>query len=261
MSFISRFILTFAGVQLSTSSSAEAAALAQTTLRLLLWPSRSATSPKLLRPPPVPVKKTHQSGLFSPTPLCDLCAVVCEATVKGPFNPLAVGSLSLLPLCFYASRMLWWSFFMSTMCPAYFRFVLFNLASLQLLLLFYAKVLTKDAGVFLTVVPDPAWLDSCWNSEAPLALNGPSQASRWWVELLCHPKRKREGNTPVSFFLCQHNGLSSWWALNSSLPRRRGLPGSWSIHLLSGSADDVMTVRSSSEFLLRVILVRCLTSH
>lgn len=150
---------------------------------------------------------------------------------------------------------------MSTLCPVYFRFVLFNLASLQLLLLLYAKVLTKDAGVFLTVVPDPAWLDSCCNSEAPLALNGPSQASRWWVELLCHPKRKREGNTPVSFFLCQHNGLSSWWALNSSLPRRRGLPGSWSIHLLSGSADDVMTVRSSSEFLLRVILVRCLTSH
>lgn len=138
---------------------------------------------------------------------------------------------------------------------------LFNLPFPQLLLLFYTKVFTKEASVFLTVIPDPSWLGSCCNSEAPVTLSGPLPGLQVMSGIALSSEKKKGGKHACFFFLCQHNGLSSWWALNSSLPRRRGLTGSGSIHLLSGAADDVMTVRSSSETLLRVILVCCLTSH
>lgn len=146
-------------------------------------------------------------------------------------------------------------------CLVYFRFILFNLPFPQLLLLFYTKVFTKEASVFLTVIPDPSWLGSCCNSEAPVTLSGPLPGLQVMSGIALSSEKKKGGKHACFFFLCQHNGLSSWWALNSSLPRRRGLTGSGSIHLLSGAADDVMTVRSSSETLLRVILVCCLTSH
>lgn len=70
--FISRFNLTFTGVQLSTSSLAEAGGSSGTRLRWLVWPSRSATGSRLLRPP-VPLKTQRDPNEFAPLKISSIC--------------------------------------------------------------------------------------------------------------------------------------------------------------------------------------------
>lgn len=106
--------MTFTGVQLSASSSAEAGSSSGTTPRWLVWPSRSAASPRLSRPPCPSQDPKGSKRIFpasnitnfpptvplSPTPPCALCAVLCGGTVKSWFHCLVVGWLCLL-LCVF----------------------------------------------------------------------------------------------------------------------------------------------------------------
>lgn len=87
-------------------------------------------------------------------------------------------------------------------------FILFNLPFPQLLLLFYTKVFTKEASVFLTVIPDPSWLGSCCNSEAPVTLSGPFPGLQVMSGIALSSEKKKGGKHACFFF-----PLSAQWPL------------------------------------------------
>lgn len=85
-------------------------------------------------------------------------------------------------------------------CLVYFRFILFNLPFPQLLLLFYTKVFTKEASVFLTVIPDLSLLGSCCNFEASVTLSRPSPGLQLMSGIALSPEKKKDGETRLFLF-------------------------------------------------------------